>query len=154
MALYLLGFFAAIFSAFLLKLIIKTQERSYMIMEMPTYRKPKWANVGYTIIEKTKSFVFEAGKIILAISVILWVLASYGPGEKMRQAEQIVMDQTSHLRLSEDELQYALGTGRWEILSHGHDAHEMDTPFSGGSSHFLSQRQFLELKGGLESESG
>ncbi|OGZ54852.1 MAG: hypothetical protein A3H64_00270 [Candidatus Ryanbacteria bacterium RIFCSPLOWO2_02_FULL_45_11c] len=55
--------------------------------------------------------------------------------------------------LSEDELQYALGTGRWEILSHGHDAHEMDTPFSGGSSHFLSQRQFLELKGGLESES-
>src|SRR3989344_358848 len=54
--------------------------------------------------------------------------------------------------LSEDELRYALGTGRWEILSHGHNAHEMDTPFRGGSNHFLSQRQFLELKGSPESE--
>jgi len=114
MALYLLGFFAAIFSAFLLKFIIKTQERSYMIMEMPTYRKPKWANVGYTIIEKTKSFVFEAGKIILAISVILWVLASYGPGEKMKQAEQIVIDQSSNLRLTEDELQSRIAAYKLE----------------------------------------
>lgn len=114
MALYLLGFFAAIFSAFLLKLIIKTQERSYMIMEMPTYRKPKWANVGYTIIEKTKSFVFEAGKIILAISVILWVLASYGPGEKMSQAEQIVMDESSHLRLTEHALQSRIAAYKLE----------------------------------------
>lgn len=114
MALYLLGFFAAIFSALLLKLIIKTQERSYMIMEMPTYRKPKWANVGYTIIEKTKSFVFEAGKIILAISVILWVLASYGPGEKMSQAEQIVMDQSSQLGLTEDELQSRIAAYKLE----------------------------------------
>jgi len=114
MALYLLGFFAAIFSAFLLKLIIKTQERSYMIMEMPTYRKPKWTNVGYTIIEKTKSFVFEAGKIILAISVILWVLASYGPGEKMSQAEQIVRDQSSNLRLTDDELQSRIAAYKLE----------------------------------------
>ncbi len=114
MALYLLGFFAAIFSAFLLKLIIKTQERSYMIMEMPTYRKPKWANVGYTIIEKTKSFVFEAGKIILAISVILWVLASYGPGEKMSQAEQIVKDQSFNLQLTEDELQSRIAAYKLE----------------------------------------
>jgi ferrous iron transport protein B len=58
MGLYLLGFFAALISAFVLKFIIKTTERSYLIMEMPTYRKPKWSNVGYTIIEKTKSFVF------------------------------------------------------------------------------------------------
>jgi len=105
MSLYLLGFFAAIFSAFALKFFIKSTERSYLIMEMPTYRKPKWANVGYTIVEKTKSFVFEAGKVILAISVILWVLASYGPGDQMKQAEQIVLDQSSNLRLTEQELQ-------------------------------------------------
>lgn len=55
--------------------------------------------------------------------------------------------------LSENELQYALDTGRWEIISHGHDAHEMDTPFRGGSNHFLSQRLFLELQGDWESDS-
>jgi len=105
MSLYLLGFFAAIISAFALKFIIKTRERSYLIMEMPTYRKPKWANVGYTIIEKTKSFVFEAGKVILAISVVLWVLASYGPADQMSRAEQTVLEQSSNLRLTEHELQ-------------------------------------------------
>jgi ferrous iron transport protein B len=105
MGLYLLGFFAAILSAFVLKLIIKTKERSYLIMEMPTYRKPKWANVGYTIVEKTKSFVFEAGKIILAISVILWVLASYGPGDKMKGAEEVVHKESIGKNLTENELE-------------------------------------------------
>lgn len=105
MGLYLLGFFAAILSAFVLKFIIKTKERSYLIMEMPTYRRPKWANVGYTIVEKTKSFVFEAGKIILAISVILWVLASYGPGDEMKRAEEIVRTEYAKNDLSENEFE-------------------------------------------------
>lgn len=105
MGLYLLGFFAAIISAFILQFIIKTEERSYLIMEMPTYRKPKWANVGYTIVEKTKSFVFEAGKVILAISVVLWVLASYGPPEQMNQAEAVVLVQASKQTLTEAEIQ-------------------------------------------------
>ncbi|MBK7649765.1 MAG: ferrous iron transport protein B [Flammeovirgaceae bacterium] len=104
MGLYLLGFFAAILSAFVLKFIIKTKERSYLIMEMPTYRKPKWTNVGYTIVEKTKSFVFEAGKIILAISVILWVLASYGPSDKMKRAEEVVRKESSEKNLTDNEL--------------------------------------------------
>ena len=90
MALYILGFLAALLSAWLMKVIIKTQERSYLLMEMPTYRTPKWSNVGFTILEKTKAFVFGAGKVILAISVILWVLASYGPGTSMSGARDIV----------------------------------------------------------------
>lgn len=90
MGLYLLGFFAALISAFLMKLIVQTTERSYLIMEMPTYRVPKWSNVGYTILEKTKAFVFGAGKIILAISIVLWVLASYGPEDEMNQARTVV----------------------------------------------------------------
>jgi len=105
MGLYLLGFFAAILSAFVMKFFIRTSEKSYLIMEMPTYRKPKWANVGYTIVEKTKAFVFEAGKVILAISVILWVLASYGPGDRMKQAEEAVAAQTVDQQLSEQELE-------------------------------------------------
>jgi ferrous iron transport protein B len=102
MGLYLLGFVAAILSALIMKWIISMRERSYLIMELPTYRVPKWSNVGYTIIEKTKAFVFEAGKIILAISIILWVLASYGPGDSMKEAENRV--RTSASSLSPDEL--------------------------------------------------
>ncbi|MFD2248546.1 ferrous iron transport protein B [Pontibacter ruber] len=93
MALYLIGFLAAIFSALLLKVILKARERSYFIMEFPVYKMPRWKNVGLTILEKSKTFVFEAGKVIVAISVILWVLASYGPGNSFEVAEQQVLQQ-------------------------------------------------------------
>lgn len=104
MALYLLGFIAALLSAWVLQAIVKAKEPSYLIMEMPTYRRPRWANVGLTLVEKTKSFVFEAGKVILAISVILWVLASYGPPETMRNAEAVVR-QLAPAGTSESELE-------------------------------------------------
>lgn len=105
MGLYLLGFVAAIGSAWVMKLIINVKERSILILEMPTYRVPKWSNVGFTIIEKTKAFVFEAGKVILAIAVILWVLASYGPGDTMDKARETVLQQSANLRLTEQGLE-------------------------------------------------
>lgn len=95
MGLYFLGFAAALGSAWVMKMIIRIKERSYLIMELPPYRIPKWSNVGYTIVEKTKAFVFEAGKVILAISIILWVLASYGPGDKMENARENVLASTN-----------------------------------------------------------
>jgi ferrous iron transport protein B len=104
MCLYLLGFVAAMGSAFVIKLLIRVKERSFLIMELPTYRIPKWSNVGYTIVEKTKAFVFEAGKIILAISIILWVLASYGPGDAFERAEAKVLEESKNLRLTEEGL--------------------------------------------------
>lgn len=88
MGLYALGFGAALGSALLMKWLIKSKERSFLLMELPPYRVPKWSNVGFTILEKTKAFVFGAGKVILAISVVLWVLASYGPGDAMQRAEE------------------------------------------------------------------
>jgi ferrous iron transport protein B len=104
MGLYLLGFIAAIGSAWIMKLLIRIKERSYLIMELPTYRVPKWSNVGFTIIEKTKAFVVEAGKIIMAISIILWVLASYGPGDHQRNAQKYVLEQSKNLQLSQQAL--------------------------------------------------
>jgi ferrous iron transport protein B len=101
MGLYLLGFVAALGSAWVMKLIINVKERSYLMMELPTYRIPKWSNVGYTILEKTKAFVLEAGKVIMAIAIILWVLASYGPGDRMSKAEEVVSQQTQNMRLTE-----------------------------------------------------
>lgn len=105
MGLYLLGFGAALVSAMVMKLLIRVKERSYLIMELPAYRWPEWSNVGYTIIEKTKTFVFEAGKIILAISIVLWVLASYGPGDKIEKAREYVLQESANLRLTEQGLE-------------------------------------------------
>ncbi|MCD9016177.1 ferrous iron transport protein B [Parachryseolinea silvisoli] len=105
MGLYLLGFVMAIASAWIMNLIIRVRERSYLVMEMPTYRVPKWSNVGYTILEKTKAFVLEAGKVIMAISIVLWVLASYGPGDITARAQESVQQESANLRLTEEGLQ-------------------------------------------------
>jgi ferrous iron transport protein B len=101
MALYLLGFGMAIFSAYILDRILKTKRKTFFVVEMPNYKLPLLKNVIITVIEKTKTFVFEAGKIILAISIILWVLASYGPGDKFNNAESYVQTyetQSAHER--------------------------------------------------------
>jgi ferrous iron transport protein B len=92
MLLYLLGFGMAIFSAMILNKILKIKSRSLFMVEMPTYRLPLFKNVFYTVVEKTKSFVFGAGKIILAISVILWFLGSYGFSNDFNNAESIVKE--------------------------------------------------------------
>jgi ferrous iron transport protein B len=114
MGLYLLGFFSAIFSALALKLLLRTQERSYFIMEFPVYRWPRWKNVGITIIEKVKTFVFQAGKVIVAISVILWVLASYGPGEALEQAEQRVRTEATQQQLTPEETENRVASEKLE----------------------------------------
>ncbi len=97
MAMYLLGFLAAIFSALLMKVILKAKGRSFLIMEVPVYKMPRWGNVGITIIEKVKAFVLEAGKIIIAISIVLWVMASYGPSDKMERAEAEIQTEKPYL---------------------------------------------------------
>ncbi|GAA4307557.1 ferrous iron transport protein B [Nibribacter koreensis] len=103
MGLYLIGFLAAIFSAALMKMVLRTKERSYFIMEFPTYKMPRWKNVGLTIVEKVKAFVFQAGKVILAISIILWVLSSYGPGNNMQVAEQRATVEAQAQKLAEQD---------------------------------------------------
>ena len=97
MLLYLIGFGMAVFSACVLDRIMKTNRKTFFVVEMPNYKLPLLKNVLITVFEKTKTFVFEAGKIILAISVILWVLASYGPGDKFNNAEAIVAEQYADL---------------------------------------------------------
>ncbi|MDR7129598.1 ferrous iron transport protein B [Algoriphagus sp. 4150] len=83
LGLYLLGVFGVFFTALLLKYILKSEEKSFLMVELPTYRAPRWLDVLMTMFNKSKTFVFEAGKVILAISVVLWVLASYGPPDRM-----------------------------------------------------------------------
>mgnify|MGYP001403586833 FL=1 len=103
MLLYIIGFVMAIFSAYVLDKVLKIQRKTFFVVEMPSYKVPLIKNVIITVIEKTKTFVFEAGKIILAISVILWVMASYGPGEKFNNAKEIVSNQNIYSSTSELE---------------------------------------------------
>jgi ferrous iron transport protein B len=87
---YLLGIAAALVSAWALKLVMKRERPGSLVLELPRYRWPKPRMVLLTMYNKSKAFVVEAGKIILAISVILWVLASYGPGNSMQEAANSV----------------------------------------------------------------
>lgn len=90
MLLYLIGFGAAMLSAMILNKILKIKSRSFFVVEMPNYKLPLLKNVVYTVWEKTKSFVFGAGKIILAISIILWFLGSNGFSDNFKNAENLV----------------------------------------------------------------
>ena len=83
MGLYLLGTVMALIVAWVMKWFIKSKERSFFILELPVYRAPRWKNALTTMIEKAKIFVFDAGKVIMMISLLLWALSTYGPKEKM-----------------------------------------------------------------------
>lgn len=79
LGLYLLGLLSALVLATILNYFVKSTDKSFLLLELPPYRGPRWGNVVITMWDKTKSFVLDAGKIILAISIIIWFSASYGP---------------------------------------------------------------------------
>lgn len=114
MLLYLLGFGAAILSAYILNKILKIKNKTFFVVEMPNYKLPLFKNVGLNVLEKTKAFVFGAGKIILAISIILWFLASYGPGHNFEFAEKIVTTSPENANLSETEMEDAIASYKIE----------------------------------------
>ena len=98
MVLYLIGITAALFAAYVFKKILKSEEFSFLMLELPEYRKPHWKNVFYTLYEKVRAFVFGAGKIILLVSIILWFLASFGPKQAMEQAVNVATIESALLQ--------------------------------------------------------
>jgi ferrous iron transport protein B len=119
--LYLLGFFMALVSAWVMKVILKAKEKSYFIMELPTYKGPRFKHVAMTIFNSVNAFVFEAGKIIVAISIVLWVLASYGPGDKIAQSEAQVRH--ANPTLQGVKLQNKISAEKLENSYAGHFGH-------------------------------
>jgi len=94
--LYALGLVTALLVALVIKQFFrKSTERSVFLLELPAYKAPRWANVGLEVFQKVKLFVFDAGKIILAISIILWALASFGPSDDMEKAAASVIKPTT-----------------------------------------------------------
>ena len=105
MFLYLIGFGSAVFSAYLLNKILKLKCKSYFVVEMPSYKIPMFKNVGINVLEKTKAFVAGAGKIILALSVILWFLGSHGPSKEFNNAEKAITELRQNKNVTDDVLE-------------------------------------------------
>jgi len=85
MGLYLLGLAMAMIVSYVAQFFIKIKEKSFFILELPAYRSPRWKNISQTMVNKAKVFVTDAGKIIMIISLILWALSSFGPGDRMQK---------------------------------------------------------------------
>jgi len=114
MLLYLLGFGGAILSAWILNKVLDRKFKTFFVAEMPNYKLPLLKNVGLTVLEKTKAFVYGAGKIILALSIIIWFLGSHGPGNGFKNAKQIVTAQPQSKTLNAAELNDAIASYQLE----------------------------------------
>ena len=118
--LYLLGILGALLTAFVLKLLIQNKSKGFLLLEIPNLKAPVWRNVGFTVLEKIKIFVFDAGKIILAISIILWFMASYGPGDEIEKSSQELIKSEAY-KASNSEEQQSLRSS--VMLEHSYIGH-------------------------------
>jgi len=118
--LYFLGIAGAMLSALAFKWVLKSSDRSFLMLELPQYRVPVWRNVGVTVWQKSKTFVVEAGKIILIISIILWAASTYGPSEEMQAARTQVQTESVEQGLSEEETADLLASQELEASYAGH----------------------------------
>ncbi len=120
MGLYLLGIIGVFVVALILKYILKSETSSYLMLELPDYKKPLWDNVVFTVMKKVRSFVVGAGKIILAISIVLWFLASFGPGDKMDHAEAAAVQYGIDHNMEDDERDNHIAAAKLESSYIGH----------------------------------
>jgi ferrous iron transport protein B len=113
-SLYALGLLSALVIAFVLKKIIRTKDKGFLVLEIPEFKSPRWQNVWLTVYEKVRIFVWDAGKVILAISVVLWALASFGPGNSIEKAEQDATVQIAKKSWNEDEKNQFVASAKLE----------------------------------------
>ena len=113
LSLYILGFATAIIAAIILHKTLKVKSTSFFVVEMPDYKLPSLKNVFFDVVEKTKAFIFGAGKIILSISVVLWFLASNGP-QSYADVEKNITDKTANQEISEAKLNQMIASSKLE----------------------------------------
>jgi ferrous iron transport protein B len=111
---YVLSLLSAVIVAYVMKFVLKARERGYFIMELPVYRMPRWNNVLFSMYERSKTFVLQAGKVIIAVSVILWVLSSYGPGDRFKKIEQTYSQPQYTKTMTPDSLARVISTEKLE----------------------------------------
>ena len=110
MGLYFLGTFMALIVSFVMKFFIRSTEKSFFILELPVYRAPRWKNAAITMVQKARICVTDAGKVIMVISLLLWFLSSYGPGNRMQQVEDRYAVLMQQLPQKKDSLQKHLSS--------------------------------------------
>ena len=107
-ALYALGLVSALVVSVIMNFFIKSKEKSFLLLEMPSYKMPRWGNISLNVLEKVKVFVLQAGKVILAISIILWALATFGPSDRMKNVEKSLKKEISFQKLTLEEQQHKI----------------------------------------------
>ncbi|MFY7963331.1 MAG: ferrous iron transport protein B [Chitinophagaceae bacterium] len=120
MAMYLLGIVVALIVSYVLKFFINIKEKSFFILELPVYRSPRWHNVLVTMVEKAKIFVVDAGKVIMVISLLLWFLSSYGPGNNIDKVEKRYAQEIAINPSLKDSLDRALSTEKLQYSYAGY----------------------------------
>ena len=118
--LYALGLVSALLVAAVMKFFIETKEKSFLLLELPSYKSPRWGNVGMTVLEKVKVFVFDAGKVILAVSILLWGLATFGPADDMKTEVQKVEKSDEFQQLSTEEQEQLIASTKLQNSYIGH----------------------------------
>ncbi|MBW8358746.1 MAG: ferrous iron transport protein B [Weeksellaceae bacterium] len=96
LAMYLLGFVTALLSSLVLKKMIRQKTNSFLVMDLPLYKMPLFGYDFRLMLEKVWDFITGAGKVILAVSIILWALSYVGPrqgGDRMI-ATDVHLDQS------------------------------------------------------------
>lgn len=114
MMMYLLGFISAFTVAWVMKKIIKSGQKGYFIMELPVYQWPRWKNVGLTMLQKIKAFAFQAGKVIIAVSIIIWVLANFAPPGRFAAIERYYQTQRSNKKVTVGEIDRQVASAKLE----------------------------------------
>ena len=114
--LYFLGFLASLLAAALLSRNLKIDRKNFFMVEMPTFKTPQLKNVGFTVFEKTKSFVVGAGQVILALSIVIWFLGSNGYSNEFKNADQLVIERlhADQPTVSELDLERAISSFKLE----------------------------------------
>jgi len=102
-SIYIVGIVVTLLAAFFMKMILKSNERSFLMIEMPEYKWPSWKNILLNVYEKVRSYVFEAGKVIIVIALLLWFLASYGPKSKMADGYALAQKEAAEKQLNPTE---------------------------------------------------
>ena len=118
--LYALGLVSALLVAAVMKFFIETKEKSFLLLELPSYKSPRWGNVGMTVLEKVKVFVFDAGKVILAVSILLWGLATFGPADDMKMEVQKVEKSDEFQQLSTEDQEQLIASTKLQNSYIGH----------------------------------
>ena len=120
MGLYILGIIMALASAYVFKLILQSKQQSFLMIELPDYKKPQLKNVILEVKEKVMAFIIGAGQIILLVSIVLWFLASYGPSDDMSKANIDAMNEAQSLQLNPEETENLVASYKLESSYAGH----------------------------------